>query len=187
MMNSGIIGYLNIKDRKVKVLKWIVIGVAVLLVIGLLIPEKMTIPVKGATSKDWNHNTFWYEPWGRSGVHKGIDIFGTKNTPVVASTNGIVIFAGELTRGGKVVAVLGPKWRVHYFAHLNDYNVSAGDVVSINSQIGLLGDTGNAAGKQPHVHYSILSLLPMPWLFTTQSQGWKKMFFLSPHEKLTAK
>ena len=186
-MSSGIIGYLNIKDRKVKVLKWIAIGVVVLLVIGLLIPEKIMIPVQGATSKDWNHNTFWYEPWGRSGVHNGIAIFGTKNTPVVASTNGIVIFAGELTRGGKVVAVLGPKWRVHYFAHLNDYYVSAGDVVSINNQIGLLGDTGNAAGKQPHVHYSILSLLPMPWLFTSQSQGWKKMFFLSPHEKLTAK
>nr|WP_231616916.1 M23 family metallopeptidase [Pseudoalteromonas sp. NZS11] len=142
------------------------------------------IPVQGATPKDWNHNTFWYEPWGRSGVHKGIDIFGIKNTPVVASTNGIVIFAGELTRGGKVVAVLGPKWRIHYFEHLNDYSVSAGDVVSINSQIGLLGDTGNAAGKQPHVHYSILSLVPMPWLYTTQSQGWKKMFFLSPHDKL---
>mgnify|MGYP005989715551 FL=1 len=86
-----------------------------------------------------------------------------------------------------MVAVLGPKWRVHYFAHLNDYSVSTGDVVSINSQIGLLGDTGNAAGKQPHVHYSILSLVPMPWLFTTQNQGWKKMFFLSPHKKLTAK
>jgi murein DD-endopeptidase MepM/ murein hydrolase activator NlpD len=168
----------------VKVLKWIAIGIATLLIIGLLIPEKIMIPVQGATPKDWNHNTFWYEPWGRSGVHKGIDIFGIKNTPVVASTNGIVIFAGELTRGGKVVAVLGPKWRIHYFAHLNDYSVSAGDVVSINSQIGLLGDTGNAAGKQPHVHYSILSLVPMPWLYTTQSQGWKKMFFLSPHDKL---
>ena len=170
-----------------KVLKWIAIGIATLLIVGLLIPEKIMIPVQGATSKDWNHNTFWYEPWGKSGVHKGIDIFGTKNTSVVASTSGIVIFAGELTRGGKVVAVLGPKWRVHYFAHLNDYSVSTGDVVSINSQIGLLGDTGNAAGKQPHVHYSILSLVPMPWLFTTQNQGWKKMFFLSPHKKLTAK
>ena len=67
-----------------KVLKWISIGIATLLIIGLLIPEKIMIPVQGATSKDWNHNTFWYEPWGRSGVHKGIDIFGTKNTPVVA-------------------------------------------------------------------------------------------------------
>ncbi|MCK8106331.1 MULTISPECIES: M23 family metallopeptidase [unclassified Pseudoalteromonas] len=174
------------KGNALKLLKWTLGAVIILLIVGLLIPEKLVIPVQGATSKDWNHNTFWYEPWGRSGVHKGIDIFGAKNTPVVAATSGIVIFSGELNRGGKVVAVLGAKWRVHYFAHLNDYHVSAGDVVSINSQIGLLGDTGNAAGKQPHVHYSILSLMPMPWLFTTQSQGWKKMFFLNPHKKLTA-
>ena len=64
-----------------KVLKWIAIGIATLLIIGLLIPEKIMIPVQGATPKDWNHNTFWYEPWGKSGVHKGIDIFGKKNTP----------------------------------------------------------------------------------------------------------
>ncbi len=66
-----------------KVLKWALAAIIILLIVGLLIPEKMTIPVKGATSKDWNHNTFWYEPWGRSGVHKGIDIFGTKTRPLL--------------------------------------------------------------------------------------------------------
>lgn len=169
-----------------KLAKYIGIFFGVLVLVGLLLPEKMIIPVKGASSRDWNHNTFWYEPWGSSGVHKGIDIFGEKLTPVVASTYGIVIFSGTLNKGGNAIAVLGPKWRVHYFAHLNERSVNIGDLVSTGQIIGTLGDSGNALGKAPHVHYSILSLLPMPWLFTTETQGWKKMFFVNPHLKLLA-
>lgn len=167
-----------------KLIKYMAIVLGVFLIFGLLLPEKIVIPVQGATASDWNHNTFWYTPWGKSGVHKGIDIFGTKGTPVVAAVSGIVLYSGKLGRGGKVVAILGPKWRVHYFAHLESYTVSAGGYASINEVIGSLGDTGNAAGKQPHVHYSIVSLLPMPWRVTTEPQGFKKMFFLNPHEKL---
>lgn len=155
-----------------------------LVVSGLLIPEKMTIPVQGASSKDWNHETFWFEPWGSSGVHKGIDIFGDKGEPVIAATGGVVVFVGRLSKGGNAVAVLGPKWRIHYYSHLDSYSVERGDFVNLGESIGLLGDTGNAAGKQPHLHYSILSLFPMPWLITFESQGWKKMFYLDPHQKL---
>ena len=56
--------------------------------------------------------------------------------------------------------------------------------LSQKDKVGTLGDTGNAKGKQPHVHYSILSLIPLPWKATSEPQGWKKMFFLNPHEKL---
>jgi murein DD-endopeptidase MepM/ murein hydrolase activator NlpD len=168
----------------VKTFKYSAISLGLLIIVGLLMPENIIIPVQGASASDWNHNTFWYEPWGTSGVHKGIDIFGEKYTPVVASTSGIVVFSGKLGKGGNAVAVLGPKWRIHYFSYLNEYSVLVGDFVRRNNKIGTLGDTGNAAGKSPHVHYSILSVIPIPWLFTRESQGWKKMFFLNPHKKL---
>ncbi|WP_395343750.1 M23 family metallopeptidase [Ningiella sp. W23] len=155
-----------------------------IVLLGMLIPEKMQIPVQGASSSDWNHNTFWYEPWGSSGVHKGIDIFGKKGTPTLSATNGFVVYTGNLSKGGNVVAVLGPKWRIHYYAHLDSYSVSAGEYVDAGTVIGQLGDSGNAKGKQAHIHYSILSLIPIPWLATTETQGWKKMFFLNPHDKL---
>lgn len=87
-------------------------------------------------------------------------------------------------KGGNVVAVLGPKWRVHYYAHLQEVTVEEGAWLSQKDKVGTLGDTGNAKGKQPHVHYSILSLIPLPWKATSEPQGWKKMFFLNPHEKL---
>ena len=53
--------------------------------------------------------------------------------------------------------------------------------------VGAVGDSGNAAGKQPHLHYSIISMLPYPWLMTTETQGWKKMFVLNPHEYLNGR
>ena len=156
----------------------------VIICAGLAMPEKLVIPVEGASSNDWNHNTFWYEPWGSSGVHKGVDIFGAKGKPVQSATLGYVIYTGELGKGGNVVAVLGPKWRVHYYAHMQEVTVEKGTWLLQKDKVGTLGDTGNAKGKQPHLHYSIVSLIPLPWKATSETQGWKKMFFLNPHEKL---
>ena len=161
--------------------KWRKLKIFLLVVcVGLLLPEFPMIPVKGATVSDWNAKSFWYEPWGKSGVHKGIDIFGTLNTPIQATTYGIVIFTGELPLGGNVVAVLGPKWRVHYYAHLNSDSVFVGQPLWRGSQIGLLGDTGNAKGKPAHLHYVVFSLLPYVWEIDSSSQGWKKAFYLNP-------
>ena len=167
--------------RKVKFAALILL---VILLIGFAIPERLVIPVENATSNDWNHNTFWFEPWGRSGVHKGIDIFGRTGTRVQSPTHGLVFFRGEIELGGKVVFILGPKWRVHYLAHLDNIYRDASRLVSPGSRIGWLGSSGNAIGKQPHTHYSIITLIPYPWRITTETQGWKKMFYLNPHEIL---
>lgn len=159
-------------------------ALAAILAIGLALPDNIKNPVIGATKNDWNHSTFWHEPWGASGVHKGIDIFGLKGTEVVAPTYGITLFTGNLSLGGNVVVILGPKWKLHYLAHLDSTEITAPALVSVAEKVGALGDSGNAAGKQPHVHYSIITLLPYPWLFSTETQGWKKMFYLNPHEQL---
>lgn len=157
----------------------------ILLSVGFLVPENIAIPVKDASVHDWNADSFWYEPWGISVVHKGIDIFAGKGTDLVATTDGIVLYQGTLRRGGKVILLLGPKWRLHYYAHLESIDVKSFSFVSSNQKIGTVGDTGNAAGKPAHVHYSIISTLPYPWKITTETQGWKKMFFLDPESYLT--
>ena len=148
--------------------------------LGFLLPQRLVMPVKGATTHDWNHRSFWYEPWGKSGVHKGIDIFAKKGTTLLASTDGIVIFKGKLALGGNVIALLGAKWRVHYYAHLKSSSASLGQFVTASEPIGLVGDSGNAKGKQPHLHYSILTLFPYVWRADGSTQGWKKMFYLNP-------
>lgn len=164
--------------------KIVLILFVAIVVIGYAIPENLIIPVKGASVSDWNSESFWYEPWGKSGVHKGIDIFGDKGTPLLTSSLGLVLYTGELALGGKVVLVLGPKWRFHYYAHLDNITTSSMSVVSSGDVIGTVGDSGNAKGKLPHLHYSIVTALPYVWRIDTDSQGWKKMFFLDPNKKL---
>lgn len=167
--------------------KWLIrlffLGI-VMLVAGFLVPENPVIPVEHATVKDWNRNSFWRHPWGKSVTHKGIDIFADWGTNVRSATPGLVIFSGSLSLGGIAVAILGPKWRVHYYAHLRKSEVSYGDWVARNELIGYVGTTGNAAGKAPHLHYSIQTLIPYPWRWDDAPQGWRKMWYLDPDEVL---
>lgn len=155
---------------------------AVALVLGLLMPEHGVIPVKNATTNDWHKESFWYSPWGKSGTHKGIDIFAKQGSSVIASTYGLVIFSGNIERGGNVIAILGPKWCIYYYAHLKEINTQSFKWAARGDVIGSVGNTGNAAGKPAHLHYSILSLIPYPWRFSTEIQGWKKMFFINPQQ-----
>ena len=91
---------------------------------------------------------------GRS--HEGIDIFAKRGTPIQATTQGIVSKVGENTLGGRVVFIIGPGGAGHYYAHLEDYaDISPNDWVNTGDIIGYVGDSGNAKGTPPHVHYGI--------------------------------
>jgi len=164
--------------------KFILVVFSILL-IGMVIPQKMVIPVQGAGVKDWNEKSFWAYPWGSSITHKGIDIFHPKGTPVIASTKGIVIYTSSGGKGGNTVMILGPKWRFHYYAHLDEIKTFAMKPVKCGSVIGTVGDSGNAKGKAPHLHYSITSPFPYPQRYDSEAmQGWKKMFYLNPDDYL---
>ncbi len=159
----------------------------VIIAIGLLLPQRMVVPVEGASPRDWNPDAFWYEPWGRSGVHKGIDIFAVEGRPVVAAAPGLVVYRGEWSQGGKVVLVLGPKWRIHYYAHLSTFADAEPWLVRSGQHLGEVGRTGNAANKPPHLHYSVVSLVPLPWRITRATEGWKRMFYLDPGAMLAVR
>ena len=162
--------------------KKLFISIIVTLTIGFLIPQNLKMPVKGATKSDYNSKSFWFYPWGKSVTHKGVDIFSKKGTEINSSTLGLVLYSGEISIGGKVVLVLGPKWRLHYYAHLNELKTSSFSFVNNNSTIGTVGTSGNAAGKPAHLHYSILTIIPYVWRIDSEKQGWKKMFYLNPIE-----
>ena len=152
---------------------------------GFVLPEQHQMPVQGATVKDWNNKSFWYYPWGRSGVHRGIDIFAKEGTPVVASTGGFIFYSGKISMGGNVVLMLGPKWRFHYFAHLKDANNRRIGFVDAGQQIGFVGTSGNAVGKPPHLHYSIKSLYPRFWLYKPKLMyASQKIYYVDPDKFL---
>lgn len=156
----------------------------VILVIGLLIPQNLKMPVVGANSYSYSHKTFWHGGWGSSIVHKGVDIFACKGTRINSSTIGIVLLTGHLKKGGNYVLILGPKWRLHYYAHLDEIRTSAFSFVTQNTEIGTVGNTGNAKNTPPHLHYSITTKIPYPWRIDNSTQGWMKMFYLNPIDYL---
>lgn len=156
----------------------------IVLLIGFLLPQNFVIPVENAKKRDWNEESFWYYPWGKSVTHKGVDIFASEGTNVNSSTHGIVLYKGKLSRGGNVIFVLGPKWRFHYYAHLKEIHTSWFNYVSKGEIIGEVGKTGNAVNTPPHLHYSIFTIVPYPWRIDNDRQGWKKMFYLNPIDYL---
>lgn len=89
-------------------------------------------------------------------THEGIDIFAKRNTPIQATTHGIITRVGDDRLGGRVIFIVGPGGAGHYYAHLEDYaNIKVNDRVEAGDTIGYVGDSGNAKGTPPHVHYGI--------------------------------
>lgn len=170
----------------IKTKKKIILVFSVIVIIGFLIPQNLTMPVKGATKSDYNSESFWFYPWGKSVTHKGVDIFADKGTTVNSSTIGLVVHTGNNNIGGKIVVILGPKWRLHYFAHLDKLETSSLTFVNRNSVIGTVGTSGNAYGKTPHLHYTILTIIPYLWRIDSDKQGWKKIFYLNPISYLSS-
>ena len=97
-------------------------GLIVIFLLGFIIPQDLKMPVQNATKADFNKDSFWYYPWGRSVTHKGVDIFAESGTIINSSTNGLVVYTGKIGLGGNFVLILGPKWRLHYYAHSSTYH-----------------------------------------------------------------
>ena len=137
-------------------------------------------PVLGATTRDWNPKSFWHPHWGASGVHKGIDIFAQRGTPVVAAQPGLVLYRGTVKQGGKIVLVASPRGWLHYYAHLDSTLAASGSWVNSGETLGAVGTTGNAQGKPAHLHYAIFSPIPQLQSFRPVAQGWKRVFYRDP-------
>lgn len=167
-----------------KYIKIISLVILSIIVIGLLIPQNLKMPVVGADNNSYNHETFWYEGWGSSIVHKGIDVFAKKGTSVHSATKGIVLITTEYGKGGKFVLILGPKWRLHYYAHLDEIKTERFAFVTQDTEIGTVGNTGNAINTPAHLHYGIGTLVLYPWRIDKAPLGWQKMFYLNPIDYL---
>ena len=118
-------------------------------------PGTLPVPVQGVPASRIP-DTFG-APRGTTRTHAGLDIFAKRGTPVLSTTRGVVVAVRESGLGGKQVWLLGPARQRHYYAHLDDWRegLAVGDVVLPGDVLGIVGDTGNARGTPPHLHYGI--------------------------------
>ncbi|KAF1014797.1 MAG: L-Ala--D-Glu endopeptidase [Stenotrophomonas maltophilia] len=96
-------------------------------------------------------------PRGRDREHAGVDIFARRGTPVRSATSGVVSSVLEGGLGGRQVWVVGPARERYYYAHLDGWaaQLAQGQVVQAGDLLGYVGDSGNAKGTPPHLHFGI--------------------------------
>jgi peptidoglycan LD-endopeptidase LytH len=103
--------------------------------------------------------THFVDSWGfpRSGgrSHKGTDIMGPMGAEVYAFTSGTISRHSNSSLGGISLYLRGDDGSTYFYTHLQGYapkgavgtRVEAGDHIAYN------GDTGNARGGPPHIHF----------------------------------
>lgn len=115
-------------------------------------------PVSGSVS--------FINDWGfpRSGgrTHKGTDMFAPRGTPLVAVLDGVAT-AGSNRLGGTTVHLRTAGGLRFYYAHLEAVaaGIGKGTPVSRGTVIGYVGDSGNARGGSPHLHFGITTNRPV--------------------------
>ncbi|WP_374013554.1 M23 family metallopeptidase [Pseudoxanthomonas koreensis] len=131
-------------------------------------PQAQPVPVDGVRASQIAA-TFG-APRGSDRRHEGVDIFAPRGTAVRSTTRGVVVAVRDRGLGGRQVWVLGPAGERHYYAHLEAWSpgLAVGDVVQPGTPLGTVGDSGNARGTPPHLHYGIYgadgALDPLPRL-----------------------
>ena len=91
------------------------------------------------------------------GWHHGEDIFAPSGTPLLAVADGTLHTIGFNKIGGYRLWLRDTASNEFYYAHLSAYSPLAveGRRVEAGDVIGFVGDTGDAAGGAPHLHFEI--------------------------------
>ncbi len=117
-----------------------------------LIPNGSPIEYKGITSK------FGYRihpTLNRREFHRGSDMKAKMNTPVYATADGIVEYAGVHKKSGfgKLVILQHAFGFRSYFGHLNKIVIKSTRFVKKGELIAYTGNSGLSSG--PHLHYEL--------------------------------
>jgi murein DD-endopeptidase MepM/ murein hydrolase activator NlpD len=93
-----------------------------------------------------------YEHW-----HEGTDIMTPAGTELVACERGVITRMNTNVLGGIALWLRGESGVSYYYAHLSGYapGVREGMLVEAATVLGYAGNTGNARGTPPHLHFEV--------------------------------
>jgi murein DD-endopeptidase MepM/ murein hydrolase activator NlpD len=95
---------------------------------------------------------------GQGRRHDAIDIMAPRGTPVLASSDGVVMKLFRSVRGGITLYELAPDRRtIYYYAHLDRYapGMAEGRALRRGEVLGYVGDTGDAVPGNYHLHFEV--------------------------------
>jgi hypothetical protein len=141
----------------------------------------LLFPVVGAVTY---HDDFGEARAG--GAHQGNDLLAAKRAPVVAVEDGTVSYWTTSASAGCMLYLHGDSGTMYEYIHLNNdltlgndnkgtcvqdvaYTVPDGTHVDAGTQIGYVGDSGDANGIHPHLHFEVhpkggKAVSPFPFL-----------------------
>jgi murein DD-endopeptidase MepM/ murein hydrolase activator NlpD len=122
-----------------------------------------------------------------TGWHHGNDIFAPFGAPILAVTDGELFLVGWNSIGGNRLWLRDGQGNEFYYAHLSAFSPLARDGARVRAGdvIGFVGNSGDALGTPPHLHFEVhpLGLLwlgydgvvnPYPYLL-----AWKRLLDVS--------
>jgi len=108
-------------------------------------------PVRGYFSSSFGMRN---DPFtGDREMHYGIDVSTVAGRPVVATADGIVLYASPRGTYGNIVVIDHKFGVMTRYAHLSGFNTRAGKQVERGDVVGFVGTTGRS--RAPHLHYEV--------------------------------
>jgi len=116
---------------------------------------KLHIPIQGLLKRDLRDT--WGDARSEGRTHQGVDMFAKRGTPIFSATDGFVVRTGTNELGGIIVFVMGKGGVRYYYAHLDSIakGIEVGKEVTTDTVLGFVGNTGNAVGTPPHLHFGM--------------------------------
>lgn len=117
--------------------------------------EEIAIPILFGVTLRMIYPSFGDDRDGGDRTHEGLDIMAPKGAPIVSPTEAVVIRTGEGDSSGLSVTTANPGSETFIYMHLSEVLVDEGDELKEGDLIGYVGNTGNASGGAPHLHFEI--------------------------------
>ena len=119
--------------------------------LGTLRVAIQKLPFAHPLNETFQYTSGFGPRWGT--MHYGTDMAARHGSPILATADGTIDFAGWEKGYGKLVKIKHDFGYETRYAHLSKISVKVGQTIYQGTQIGKMGNTGRSTGT--HLHYEI--------------------------------